>query len=410
MFSKWARWYAGLSAAFRRLAVAVAIAGFALVAAVPTAALAASCWKMQKSLDPGGSTHNNVLRAVAATSPSSAWAVGYYTSAASPQGQTLIEHWNGTSWKVQKSMNPGGASEENSLYGVAATSATNAWAVGRYYNGSAYQTLIEHWNGSAWTVQTSPDPAGSSDVNAFNAVAAAGWLPWAVGVYGSGSGQHTLAAVFNANQWLLDTSSQNPGALDVLNGVTARSKSSTWAVGDYSNGLGGMPSLIEYRSPVQHAWVQQKSPNPLGSTGITLLQGVAATSSTNAWAVGYYGSFNTQDQALIAHYNGTGWKVQKSFNPGGTSAFNGLLGVAATSATNAWAVGYYDSAAGAIDTLIEHWPGGSWKLQSSPNPGGTAFGNQNQLYGVAATSSTNAWAVGDYVVGGFDRTLVLHCG
>ena len=58
--------------------------------------------------------------------------------------------------------------------------------------------------------------------------------------------------------------------------------------------------------------------------------------------------------------------------------------MAATSSTNAWAVGS-DSHGG----VIEHWNGKAWKIQASPN-----HGLQPRLSGVAATSSTNAWAVG----------------
>ena len=81
-----------------------------------------------------------------------AWAVGYYFNGMS--NQTLVEHWNGKAWKVQPSLNPGGSTpptlrhQLNQLYGVAATSPTNAWAVGDYYNGTSNQTLIEHWNGT----------------------------------------------------------------------------------------------------------------------------------------------------------------------------------------------------------------------------------------------------------------------
>ena len=42
------------------------------------------------------------------------------------------------------SPNPGGSSHGNYLSGVAATSSTNAWAVGNYYNGTAYRTLATH--------------------------------------------------------------------------------------------------------------------------------------------------------------------------------------------------------------------------------------------------------------------------
>jgi len=59
--------------------------------------------------------------------------------------QTLIERWNGTGWTRVSSPNPAGGS---ALIGVAATSATNAWAVG--CTGNCAKTLILHWNGTAW--------------------------------------------------------------------------------------------------------------------------------------------------------------------------------------------------------------------------------------------------------------------
>ena len=50
------------------------------------------------------------------------------------------------------------------LVGVAATSASNTWAVGSYsvYQGDAPvgKTLVMHWNGRAWTQVPSPSPSG----------------------------------------------------------------------------------------------------------------------------------------------------------------------------------------------------------------------------------------------------------
>jgi glucose/arabinose dehydrogenase len=54
---------------------------------------------------------------------------------------------DGKTWTQATSPNPGGASNNDSLSGVAATSATNAWAVGRTGSG---ETLIERWRGTAW--------------------------------------------------------------------------------------------------------------------------------------------------------------------------------------------------------------------------------------------------------------------
>src|SRR5947209_49401 len=86
-------------------------------------AAAASC-RIAQAVNP---RPHSELDAVSATSSRNAWAVGYswnlFTS------QSLIEHWNGKAWKVQASPKRPGA-RENRLAGVAATSTTNAWAVG----------------------------------------------------------------------------------------------------------------------------------------------------------------------------------------------------------------------------------------------------------------------------------------
>jgi len=66
------------------------------------------------------------------------------------------------------------------------------------------------------------------------------------------------------------------------------------------------------------------------------LVGLAATSARNAWAVGYTGSVYSRSEPLIARWNGTSWKRVPSPVPGG-SALSSLNGVAATSARSAWA-------------------------------------------------------------------------
>src|SRR5215467_6280677 len=97
------------------------------------------------------------LQAVAVASPSDAWAVGTYE--ASGWAHTLIEHWNGTAWTVTVGPNPGGPAANNYLHGVAATSASSAWAVGSYRKAGAWHTLIEHWDGTRWRQVASPGKA-----------------------------------------------------------------------------------------------------------------------------------------------------------------------------------------------------------------------------------------------------------
>src|ERR1022692_1830765 len=153
-----------------------------------------TAWKHVPSPDPGGSLSDNFLSGVAATSASNAWAVGSYSNDAAGVVQTIILRWNGTAWKHVRSPDPGGSSTFNVLDGVAATSASNAWAVGEYFHGTTDQTLVLHWNGTAWKRVRSPDPGGSSTVNELAAVAATSpGNIWAVGGYSTAIGGDAIA-------------------------------------------------------------------------------------------------------------------------------------------------------------------------------------------------------------------------
>jgi hypothetical protein len=135
-------------------------------------------------------------------------------------------------------------------------------------------------------------------------------------------------------------------------------------------------------------WVVQPSPD--GSTGYNPLRSVAAISPTDAWAVGVYSDYgDNHGRVLIEHWNGKTWKVEPGVNPGLQTST--LFGVAGTSRTDVWAVGdYLDVGARCPEPgLIEHWNGRKWKVVPSPNPR-----ECTNLNGVDAISPDDAWAVG----------------
>src|SRR5690349_24760771 len=80
-------------------------------------------WSLVSSPNP--STTSNYIRAVAAVSTDDLWAVGFYNNASS--AQTLIEHWDGSAWSVVRSPNVG---SDNYLEEVDALAANDVWAVG----------------------------------------------------------------------------------------------------------------------------------------------------------------------------------------------------------------------------------------------------------------------------------------
>src|SRR5262249_62145284 len=81
-------------------------------------------------------------------------AVGEYGQG--PFGKTLVESWNGTQWSVVSSPNP--AKVHNFLFAVSCVSATACTATGTHGNRDPLRgTLVESWNGNTWSVVPSPN-------------------------------------------------------------------------------------------------------------------------------------------------------------------------------------------------------------------------------------------------------------
>ena len=140
-----------------------------------------------------------------------------------------------------------------------------------------------------------------------------------------------------------------------LSDVAAASASSAWAVGctDCGTGSGAYSSgpgrtlILRWNGTT---WTRVPSPDPGTSRYITA---VAAASAGSAWAVGWTGSgsgTNTRTRSLILRWNGTAWTRVPSPSPGPDDQ---LLGVTATSADSAWAVGYTDSGGQHADPAVE---------------------------------------------------------
>jgi hypothetical protein len=129
------------------------------------------------------------------------------------------------------------------------------------------------------------------------------------------------------------------------------------------------------------------------------LNGVAAVSASNIWAVGYSGGSLATYRTLILHWNSSKWSAVTNPKP-----MRGILGaVTVVSATDAWAVGVAVTAQGTNPkALVMHWNGQVWRRQTG------APGVAGSLSGVAATSKS-VWAVGG-TIGAPALTLQLTGG
>jgi hypothetical protein len=340
------------------------------------APLSCGGWKVVQSPNPGSP---DGLGSVAAVSSNDVWAVGG-SGSQSGSGQPIIEHWNGTQWSAVSS--PSTGTIYSTLTGVAVVSANDVWAVGWEGVMGVPETLIEHWNGTQWSIVNSPNPAKTGN-ELYSVAAVSSNDVWATGFSetstATGPGQPTLIEHWNGTQWSV-VSSPSPGIqANVLAGVAAVSTNDVWATGFYAGSNGIWQALTEHWNGTQ--WSVVSTPSP--GSQINYLDSVTAISTNDVWAVGY-----ADKQTLTEHWNGTQWSVVQSTGPGPVS--NSLLAVSAVSTSNVWAVGYYQTKNFVSHTLTEHWNGTKWSVVKSPSPGSMS----TQLEGVAAITAKDVWAVG----------------
>jgi hypothetical protein len=345
---------------------------------------------------------SNELYGISCLSDSNCWAAGYSNSS-SGLGQTLIEQWDGTSWAIVSSPNSGGITQSNMLSAINCVASSDCWAVGGVENSSLVtQTLIEHWNGTAWTIISSPNTSTTLNNTLASVSCVSSSDCWAVGTaYTSGNVGSTLIEQWNGTAWSIVTS-PNTSSLQSngLESVACLSSSACWAVGDSNNGS-AYQTLIEQWNGT--AWSIVSSPDT-GAALANVLYSVACASTTECWAVGYGDVSASTAQTLFEHWDGSSWTIVTSPTVSG-SAQNYLDAVTCASASDCRGVGLLESAdKTSVLTLIEHYDGSSWTIDPSP----AVSGLDSSLYAVACVSSADCWTTGSYVglTGGYTQTLI----
>jgi hypothetical protein len=219
---------------------------------------------------------------------------------------------------------------------VVAISANNVWAVGALAPEGA-NALIEHWDGTSWSIVSNSVIAGAGRLSSVSADATND--VWAVGEAGNG-GAPLLH--FNGTTW-----SQLPGPPSSMeaNAVLALSPTDVWAVGKKQYEAN---HRVQFRASIEHwngtSWSLVASP----TTSDTSLNGIAAISANDILAVGAGGA--GASTTLVEQWNGTSWSIISSPNPGDFS--NGLSGVTALSDGTVVAVGFQESETNGFSPLI----------------------------------------------------------
>lgn len=350
------------------------------------------------------------------------WAVGAVSSPTSSDviRTALVDHFDGTSWQVVTTPTIPAAQFKDSngvtLSGVAAVSHDDVWAVGSYATpapGSQFvswsQTLVEHWDGTAWRTVPAPDLTAQDELRAIAVV-----RPddiWAVGdatyeisepptpglpnqPISSEGLIEPLAEHWDGSRWsivpvppvgvdpgdvagVLARARDNSLTFGIFSAVRAVSAKDVWAVGDLSGGNNPQRPDTTF---VDHwdgtSWSNVAVPDQpvaeLGHNASDDLYAVDGSATTGLWAVGAAAPLGT----LTLRRAGSSWTIVPSPQTG----YRGYFGnVAVIGPSNVWAAG--DS--------IAHWDGHTWT--DIPTVNGTSVG---PLEGMAAVSANDLWFAG----------------
>jgi len=296
-------------------------------------------------------------------------------------------------WSVVPSPNRQAKPQGDELFGVTCLSATSCTAVGvgaKKEPGSTFaedKTLVERWNGTAWSIVPSPNRPGVSILEGVSCVSASACtaVGWSAALHANGHGQ-TLVETWNGTAWsIVPSPNPGPGTRDFLYGVSCVTAAFCTAVGRY-----GVPTT-QKSDPITEIWngsTWSVAPNPpkLHNADLASVSCVSATACT---AVGSRRRITPPDRGTLAEsWNGSSWSVVPSADAG-TDADNFLYSVSCASGTSCIAVGVASTSTD--DTLVEAWNGSSWSAAPSP---GTQYINA-LLNGVSCPSASMCMAAGE---------------
>jgi hypothetical protein len=304
-------------------------------------------------------TESDSLAGITCISTTACTAVGVLSTTSANEtliDQTLIEQWNGTTWSIVPSPSP--TTSAGGLDAISCTSTTACIAVGNAYP----KALVEQWNGTTWSIVPSPN-TGTNNQGAGTALTGVSCTSAsaciAVGYSGNLYAQ-TLVEQWNGTAWSIVPSpdlvgSASPTEDNYLKAISCTSASACTAVGFAADSFIDGPTLVEQWNGT--SWSIQPSPSPVVGSDLSdldELNGVSCTSASACTAVGSFSSTANPMRGpytqgnLIEQWNGTAWSVAPV--PAGPPT---LYGVSCTSASACTAVGFTTGTGNNSSTLVE---------------------------------------------------------
>lgn len=304
-----------------------------------------------------------------------------------------IMHWTGNSWTSVYSLPAG---QPDTLRSIVEIGPQNVWVVGEQTtNGLASHPFILHWDGSNWSKINAPDGTKGGKNSLVSVSGLTSGDVWAVGFVVPTEGPITgLIEHWNGSTWSVETPQDIPANAQFTS-VKALASNDVWAVGYSSISRSGQLVLV----PLTEHWNGTKwsniaTPNLAGlggGNGSASLYNIDGSSASDLWVVG-----SVNNGMLTEHWDGKSWTLVASPSVPANSS-NWLSSVASTGPGNAWAVGRIGSSTTGFQPYIEHWDGNQWVTQQDPTQGAgeldlvTTVGSQYWIVGIPNASGGHAF-------------------
>ncbi|HST04143.1 MAG TPA: hypothetical protein VLQ48_05340 [Chloroflexia bacterium] len=325
---------------------------------------------------------NYQLSDVTALPSGEAWAVG--SGGSGTTSNTLTMHWGGGGWAIVSSPNP---VPFNYFAGVSAISPNDVWAAGYSYLNGASVTLIERFTNPC--APPSPTPTLTRTATRTPTRTA------------------TRTATVNPSFSATRTATRTPTITPTMTTTGTSTNTPTFTSTRTATHTGTSTATPTATPTCGIAWRLVDSPNAPNRDGNSL-DDVVALSANDAWAVGASTNGPTflAPKTLIEHWDGVAWSIVPSPNGDNTTGrANVLHAIAAVSTNDVWAVGWYDTGTNGYHALLLHWNGSVWALSPEPN---VRLGPSLGIADVAALSANNVWVVGTQLTGSLTQSLILH--
>ena len=295
------------------------------------------------------------LYGLSCRSTADCWAVGSWGTASLGTVHDYLVHWDGRGWTAY-SAGPVGGAGSLGLYSVACVSAHRCWALGSYTVRGRPLAEALQWDGLRWSTVRLAGVTGSP--HAYWDISCADSACWTAAVPGQ---DDNYLLHYSDGHW-----HRAPGGVGGIANdfgyVSCGSASSCWTV------------RVLQGSVVQHwdgqAWTANGLPTQATTPDqVTQLfaQSVTCVSADDCWAVGDDNTGEPLPQTTTTagtrltawHWDGSQWSA--GFVRAAAVPFGGeLTGVACTSTSSCWAVGYYTDQSALSHSVLAHWNGRAW--------------------------------------------------